>query len=166
MSGFRSAPKHVFFLAYTTQFDTMQRKSAVRCIFSKSGVLRCTCSVATYLCSALRSTGVIKSATAPPIRVVNSWGHANMVGSIFNMGGASTTTSPSFLPKRAPEARPQMTFTTSRYKTPNLTPAATANATGCRQIGLWVLPAINRNPCFHCVLLNKMQPHQKKVQLQ
>ena len=59
------------------------------------------------------------------------------------MGGASTTMSPSFLPSRAPEAMPQMTLTTSIYRTTNFTPAAVTSATGCRQTGLWVLPAIN-----------------------
>ena len=79
--GFESRSRHKnkgypngvsLILAYTTQFDTMQRSGAERCIFSKKEHLRCTCSVANYLCSALRSTGVIKSATAPPIRAVNS----------------------------------------------------------------------------------------------
>ena len=37
-----------------------------------SGRIRRLEGLLNYLCSALRSTGVIKSATAPPIRAVNS----------------------------------------------------------------------------------------------
>ena len=64
----------------------------------------------------------------PPERAVTSCGQENMVGSILSIGGANRTVSPIFCLKRAGEAMPQITCTTSRYSIVNFAAAATPKA--------------------------------------
>ena len=60
-----------------------------------------------YLRRALRRTGTIKSATAPPMRAVKSWGQLKVAGSAFSMGAFMTPEA-----RRFSDRTPQMSHTT------------------------------------------------------
>ena len=84
-----------------------------------------------YLWSALRKTGTIRSATAPPMRAVISWGQLKVAGRAFSMGAFIAP-----LASRLSDRTPQISQTTIAYRAANLAAAAASQAMICLAIFL------------------------------